>query len=65
MQVAKLLLMLRPQLQDGIAVGTVRLSAEVAQLTAVLRLQLTDLGVFLAAKLACLRARERGLPRGG
>jgi hypothetical protein len=62
-QVAKLLLVLRPQLQDGVAIRTVRLGPQVAQLAALMQLQLPDLRVFLAAKLARLRARERGLRR--
>jgi hypothetical protein len=57
--------MLRPQLQDGIVVRTVRLSPQVAQLAALLRLHLPDSHVFLTVKLARLRARESGLRGGG
>jgi hypothetical protein len=63
-QIAQLLLVLRPQLQDRVAVGMLPRGAQIAQLAALLRLQLPDLGIFVAAKLARLCPRQRRLRRG-
>jgi hypothetical protein len=62
-QVADLLLVLRPQLQDRVAVRMLPRGTQIAQLAALLRLQLPDLGIFLAAKLARLCPGQSRLRR--
>jgi hypothetical protein len=63
-QVSKLLLMLRTELQDRVSVRTLLAGAQVAQLPALLRLQLANLRILVAAKLARLRACKSGPRRG-
>jgi hypothetical protein len=64
-QIAKLLLVLRPQLQDRVTIGMLPRGTQIVQLAALLRLQLPHLRIFLAAKLARLCPCQSRLRRGG